>query len=131
MDATILCVDDEENQLVLRKLVLERAGYRVLTAKSPARAIELFQSDAIDLVIVDYYMPGMSGLSLARELLRQRKLPVVILSAYAELPGESIGAADAWITKGTASERLLSTLAALLAQNPRPSAVQQSSDTDA
>ena len=115
--ATILCVDDEENQLVLRKLLLERAGYRVLTAESPTRAIELFRSDAIDLVILDYYMPGMNGLSLAREILRQKKLPVVVLSAYAELPGESLGTADTWIMKGTASEELLRRIAELLARS--------------
>ena len=86
--ATILCIDDEENQLVLRKLMLERAGYRVLTAESPAEAIALFGSDTVDLVIVDYYMPGMNGLALAREILRQKKLPIVVLSAYAELPAD-------------------------------------------
>ena len=116
MDTTILCVDDEENQLTLRRLMLEKAGYRVLIAESPAKAIELFRSDAVDLVIVDYYMPGMNGLSLARELLREKKLPIVVLSAYAELPGESIGMADMWITKGTAAEELLTKLAELLSR---------------
>jgi CheY-like chemotaxis protein len=111
---TILCVDDEENQLVLRKLVLERAGYHVLTAESAVKAMELFGSKPIDLVIVDYYMPGMNGLALATELLRQKKVPVVMLSAYAELPGESIGIADIWITKGNAAENLLTTVAELL-----------------
>jgi len=115
---TILCVDDEENQLVLRKLMLERAGYRVLTAESPMEAIALFGSDSVDLLIVDYYMPGMNGLALAREILQQKKLPVVILSAYAELPGESIGAADTWIMKGTASEELLKRIAELLKRSP-------------
>ena len=115
--ATILCVDDEENQLALRKLMLERVGYRVLTAESPAKAIELFQSDTVDLVILDYYMPGMNGLSLAREILQQKRLPVVVLSAYAELPGESIGTADTWIMKGTASEELLRRIAELLARS--------------
>ena len=115
--ATILCIDDEENQLVLRKLMLERAGYRVLTAESPAEAIALFGSDTVDLVIVDYYMPGMNGLALAREILRQRKLPIVVLSAYAELPGESIGTADTWIMKGTGSEELLRRIAELLSRS--------------
>ena len=118
--ATILCIDDEENQLVLRKLMLERAGYRVLTAASPAEAIALFRSDTVDLVIVDYYMPGMNGLALAREILRQKKLPVVVLSAYAELPGESIGTADTWIMKGTASEELLRKIAELLSRSSAP-----------
>jgi len=115
--ATILCIDDEENQLVLRKLMLEQAGYRVLTAESPAEAIRLFGSDTVDLVIVDYYMPGMNGLALAREILRQKKLPIVVLSAYAELPGESIGTADTWIMKGAASEELLKRIAELLSRS--------------
>ena len=114
--ATILCIDDEENQLVLRKLMLERAGYRVLTAESPAQAIALFGSDTVDLVIVDY-MPGMNGLALAREILRRKKLPIVVLSAYAELPGESIGTADTWIMKGTGSEELLRRIAELLSRS--------------
>jgi len=115
--ATILCIDDEENQLALRKLMLERAGYRVLTAESPAEAIALFGSDTVDLVIVDYYMPGMNGLALAREILRQKKLPIVVLSAYAELPGESIGTADTWIMKGAASEELLKRITELLSRS--------------
>jgi DNA-binding response OmpR family regulator len=115
--ATILCIDDEENQLALRKLMLERAGYRVLTAESPEQAIALFGSDTVDLVIVDYYMPGMNGLALAREILRQKKLPVVVLSAYAELPGESIGTADTWIMKGAGSEELLRRVAELLSRS--------------
>jgi len=115
--ATILCIDDEENQLALRKLMLERAGYRVLTAESPEQAIALFGSDTVDLVFVDYYMPGMNGLALAREILRQKKLPVVVLSAYAELPGESIGTADTWIMKGAGSEELLRRIAELLSRS--------------
>lgn len=114
MNATILCVDDDENQLALRRLMLEQAGYRVLTAESPAKAIELFRSDAVDLVIVDYYMPGMNGLRLARELMREKKVPLVVLSAYAELPGESIGTADLWITKGSGPAELLARLPELL-----------------
>jgi len=115
-DATILCVDDEPNQLALRRLMLERVGYRVLTAETPAKAMEIFRADSIDLVILDYFMPGQNGLGLARELLKQRKLPIVMLSAYAELPGESLGTADAWILKGAASGELLNKLADLLSR---------------
>jgi CheY-like chemotaxis protein len=114
MDATILCVDDEPNQLVLRKLMLEKAGYRVLTAESPMQALEIFGRQPVDLVIVDYYMPGMTGLALASNLLQQRKIPVMVLSAYPELPGESIGLANIWVSKGTPPEELLTKLADLL-----------------
>ncbi len=120
--ATILCVDDEENQLILRKLMLERAGYRVVTCNSAAKAIELFRSEAIDLVIVDYYMPGMNGLSLARELRQTKRVPVVVLSAFVELPGETIGSADVWVTKGISSEELLTRLEELLNKGNSPPA---------
>jgi len=49
--------------------------------------------------------------------LRQKKLPIVVLSAYAELPGESIGTADTWIMKGAASEELLKRIAELLSRS--------------
>jgi two-component system, OmpR family, response regulator len=118
--ATILCVDDEENQLILRKLLLEQAGYRVLTSNSAAKAIELFRSETIDLVIVDYYMPGMNGLSLARELRQTKKVPIVVLSAFVELPGETIGTADVWVTKGITTEELLTQLEKLLNKRDFP-----------
>jgi len=115
--ATILCVDDEENQLVLRKLLLENAGYRVLTADSFRSAVEIFTSNAIDLAVVDYWMTGGNGVQLASELKHYREsLPIVILSAYSELPGETIGIADAWITKGGASQALLAKIEELLAR---------------
>jgi CheY-like chemotaxis protein len=114
---TILCVDDEANQLVLRKLLLENAGYRVLTADSSRSALEIFTSHAIDLAVVDYWMTGGNGVQLASELKRYREsLPIVILSAYSELPGETIGIADAWITKGGASQTLLAKIEELLAR---------------
>ncbi len=120
--ATILCVDDEENQLMLRKLMLERAGYRVVTCNSAAKAIELFRSKTIDLVIVDYYMPGMNGLSLARELRQTKKVPTVVLSAFVELPGETIGTADVWVTKGITPEELLTRIEELLKSGQIPPA---------
>ena len=113
--ATILCVDDEANQLILRKLLLENAGYRVLTADSFRSALATFLSHAIDLAVVDYWMTGGNGVQLASELKRhQESLPIVILSAYSELPWETIGIADAWITKGGASQTLLAKIEELL-----------------
>ena len=44
----ILCVDDEENPLVLRKFLLQKAGYEVITAKSGLEALKIASSEAID-----------------------------------------------------------------------------------
>jgi CheY-like chemotaxis protein len=121
-NATLLCVDDEASQLVLRKLLLENAGYRVLTASSLRAALRIFQDHPVDLAVLDYWMAGGNGVQLAIELRRHNKdLPIVILSAYSELPGETISIADAWITKGAASETLLGKIAELLRKPLEPS----------
>ena len=114
--ATILCVDDEESGLQIRKLLLESAGYEVLTARSGQDGIRLFKERKIDLVVVDYWMGGMNGLAFAREVRRiNAATPIVILSAYASLPGETLGLADLWIRKGEEDPQyLLSKLKQLL-----------------
>src|SRR5690348_89887 len=57
----ILCVDDEETPLVLRKFLLQKAGYEVLTARSAEEALAIASTSAVDLVLSDYLMPGTTG----------------------------------------------------------------------
>jgi len=84
---TVLCIDDEDNQLLLRKLLLEEAGYRVFTATSGEEGIRVFQAEQVDVVIVDYWMSRMNGLVVARALKTLRSIiPIIMLSGYAELP---------------------------------------------
>jgi CheY-like chemotaxis protein len=62
---TLLCIDDEENGLKLRKLLFERQGYQILTAPDGRTAIDIFKIQSIDAVIVDYRMPNMDGAVVA------------------------------------------------------------------
>jgi DNA-binding NtrC family response regulator len=95
----ILCVDDETNALTLRKLVLERAGYQVLTANSAADALGVISSTPVDLVLSDQLMPGGSGTDLARQIKDKKPgLPVVIISGVNELPSDSSNA-DLFMSK--------------------------------
>lgn len=120
---TILCIDDEEPGLLVRKALLESVGYRVLTALSGTKGIEIFRSQPVDAVIVDYWMAGKNGLAVGRELKRiNRSIPIIMLSAYTSLPDESIGAADLWIQKGGDTQQLLDRLANLLKERPRSAA---------
>ena len=64
----ILCVDDEENQLAVRKLVLESEGFSVLTASSGQQALDLLPRHPIDLVLSDHLMPGLTGTELTRQI---------------------------------------------------------------
>jgi two-component system, OmpR family, response regulator CpxR len=99
--ATVLCIDDEQTALQLRKTLLESAGYRVLSAKSGALGIKAFKTEPVDAVVLDYWMADMNGLQVAREIRKLNpSIPIIILSAYGELLDESLGLADLWITKG-------------------------------
>ncbi len=66
----ILVVDDQDEVLCSARSLLERHGYAVLTAASGAQALELFKAHEIDLVLVDYFIPGMTGEALVREIRR-------------------------------------------------------------
>jgi CheY-like chemotaxis protein len=114
--ATILCVDDEEPGLVVRKILLEQAGYHVLTARSGPEGIKLFKSTPVDAVVLDYWMAGMNGVAVARELKRlDSGIPIIILSAYGTLLDETLGLAEVWIRKGEEDPQyLLAQLSELL-----------------
>jgi CheY-like chemotaxis protein len=113
--ATRLCIDDETAGLAVRKRVLESAGYRVLATRAAEDGIRLFQTETFDLVICDYWMPSMNGISTARELKRINKsVPVIILSGLSQLPDETIGVADRWILKDEGPEYLLNAIQSLL-----------------
>jgi CheY-like chemotaxis protein len=95
----ILCVDDEPNALILRKMVLERAGFSVLTANSLVQAIQVISSSPIDLVLSDQLMPGGTGTDLARQLKATHPtLPIIIISGVNEMPPEA-DQADLFMSK--------------------------------
>ena len=95
---TVLCVDDEPTAL---QSVLESEGYKVLLVKSGVQGINVFNSQAVDAVVLDYWMKDMSGLQVARQMRQlNRTVPIIILSAYIELLDESVGLVDVWIRKG-------------------------------
>jgi two-component system, OmpR family, response regulator CpxR len=96
---TILCVDDEENQLTVRKFVLESEGYVVLTASSGQEALNILNSHRIDLVLSDHLMPGLTGTELARQIkARDPKLPVILISAVNDVPADA-AYADLFMSK--------------------------------
>jgi two-component system response regulator CpxR len=116
--ATVLCIDDEQTALQLRRTLLESAGYKVLAAKSGALGIQIFGSEPVHAVVLDYWMADMNGLQVARQIRKVNpSVPIIILSAYGELLDESLGIADLWIRKGEEDPQyLLKKLGQLLKQ---------------
>jgi CheY-like chemotaxis protein len=105
---TVLCVDDEKIGLRVRKLMLEGRGFRVLTATTGQQGLELFDQNHVDVVVLDYYMPGLNGGDVAAELKRRRSdIPIIFFSAYFSLPPQALELASAFITKGDPPEVLI------------------------
>jgi CheY-like chemotaxis protein len=111
---TILCVDDEENPRTLRKLVLQKQGYQVVTAASGAEALEVLDRVNINLVLSDQMMPGMTGTELTKSLKAMRpSMPVILISGVNEIPADA-SYADRFISKVGGPELLFKTVAEVL-----------------
>jgi CheY-like chemotaxis protein len=113
---TILCVEDEQLQLKLRRLLFESVGYTVFEALSGAAALEVFRSHNVDAVVMDYSIAGTDGVSLATQLKAFRPgTPIIVLSGS---PPESSleGVVDCWYRKfDIEPEELLAKVHSLLA----------------
>lgn len=95
----ILCVDDEEIPRTLRKLVLEKQGYTVVTAASGREALEVLEGRSVDLVLSDQMMPGMSGTELTKIVkLARPTMPVILISGMNEIPPDA-SFADRFVSK--------------------------------
>lgn len=113
----VLCVDDELVGLKVRKILLERAGYQVLTAVDGTSGLSLFEAEPIEAVVLDYSMPGMHGGEVASRMRRIKpNVPILLLSAYIGLPIEVTSLVDLYMTKGEGAPVLLQKLESLLQQ---------------
>jgi CheY-like chemotaxis protein len=111
---TILCVDDEETPRILRKLILQKQGYQVLTAASGAEALELLDLANITLILSDQMMPGMTGTELTKSVKAIRPtMPVILISGVNEIPADA-SYADRFISKVGGPELLFKTVAEVL-----------------
>jgi len=113
---TILCVDDEETPRTLRKLILQKQGYQVVTAASGEEALEVLNRANIDLVLSDQMMPGMTGTELTKSVKAMRPaMPVILISGMNEIP-EDASYADRFISKIGGPELLFKTVLDVLTE---------------
>ena len=110
----ILCIDDAEIALRVRKLLLTNAGYSVLTAASGEEGFEVFKQNPVDLVIADHFLSDKTGAEIAQEMKECKpNVPILIVSAAAEQP-TGLEFADGFISKGEGPDALLDAIAQLL-----------------
>jgi two-component system response regulator CpxR len=97
---TILCVDDNEQALSIRKIMLETRGYRVLACNSGQQALDAFRRGGVDLVLTDLIMPGVDGSRLIEEIKRvSPQIPAVLISGRSKIY-ERETLADVFLSKG-------------------------------
>lgn len=98
----VLVVDDEKMIRSLLKMSLQRMGYEVTTADDGAEALDLFQTEQFDLVLLDILMPKVDGFTVCSEVRRESDVPIVMLTALNRpddiVRGLELGA-DNYITK--------------------------------
>ena len=115
--ATILLVDDEDAVQKLLTYPLEQEGFRVLQARDGEEALERFEHEEVDLVVLDLMLPALDGLDVCRRLRAQSSVPIIMLTARDDELDKVVGlelGADDYITKPFSIREFRSRVRALL-----------------
>jgi two-component system response regulator CpxR len=118
---TILCVDDNDQSLSIRKVMLETRGYRVIACSDPLRALEEFHKGGVDLVLTDLVMPNLDGIELIRQIKAMSpETPAILFSGKIKVY-ERDTQADVFLPKGMyAPAELLERIRLLLVRKRGP-----------
>jgi two-component system response regulator CpxR len=125
---TILCVDDNEQSLSIRKVLLETRGYRVIACTKGEDALEIFKHGGIDLVLTDLIMPGYDGTKLIEQIKAiSPHTPAILLSGKVRIYDRDTQA-DVFLPKGMyAPAELLERIRLLLIRKRGPKRISPSS----
>ena len=118
---TVLCIDDDRQILILREAVLRDEGFQVVTAHDGRTGIALANEQKVDIVLLDYFMPDMSGEEVAQALKQKNPaLPIILCSDY-EVPESTFKLVDAFVAKGDVPEFLVMTVKSVIGRKKPPS----------
>ena len=118
---TILCVDDNEQSLSMRKVMLETRGYRVISCATAEEAWEIFKAGGIDLVLSDFVLPGRDGQKLIEDIKNlSPQTPAILFSGKVKFYDRECRA-DLFLPKGAyAPMELLERIRLLLVRKRGP-----------
>lgn len=120
MTPSILVIEDEAALVELLRYNLEREGFEVVATPSGEEALMIVEERRVDLILLDWMLPHMSGIEVCRQLRRKpetRNLPVIMLTARGEQADRVRGldtGADDYITKPFAPEELIARIRAVM-----------------
>ena len=113
---TVLLVDDDQAIQLLYQEEFKDEGYRVVSATDGEKALELFNQEKPDLVILDIQMPGLNGIEVLRQMkMIDASIPIILSSAYHEYK-QDLGAwaSDEYVVKSSDLSELKQTVHRLL-----------------
>ncbi len=122
---TILIVDDEEHILELIEYNLYQNQFHALTAQTGEEALALLEKEKIDLVLLDWMLPGISGIDVLKQIRKSDKLseiPVILLTAKGEEIDKVLGlelGADDYISKPFGIHELVARVKAVLRRSAK------------
>ncbi len=116
--ATILLVEDEQNQRLLYEEELKLEGYNIVTASDGKGALERVQEHLPDIVVMDINMPKMDGIeAMGKILSKNKRVPIIINTAYSNYKNNFMSwAADAYVIKSSDLTELKDKIKELLAK---------------
>jgi len=116
MSTTVLLVDDDVRHLELRRLAMQMSGFTVINAASPVEAISILNGNSscnIDVAVLDYEMPLMTGCLLADYLkTRYPKLKTVLYSGAINIPENEMRSVDVFVPKSSGVAALVASIVA-------------------
>ena len=117
MQTKILITDDDRSILELIRLYLEKEGYLCITAENGKEALNKFESEKPDLVILDIMMPEIDGWQVCREIRKTSETPIIMLTAKGETFDKVLGlelGADDYMVKPFETKELVARIKSIL-----------------
>jgi DNA-binding NtrC family response regulator len=104
----LLCIDDRPHLLELRKTTLESVGFSVQTASSVMSAMKMLEETPVAAILLEYKLEGMDAEAVAFHLKRRfPHLPIILLSAFSDIPERVLWLVDEYVMKSEPLEGLL------------------------
>ncbi len=113
----ILIVDDDQNICELLRLYAEKEGYTVALAHDGRKAVECFEQESPDIILLDIMLPELDGWQVCREIRKKSQCPIIMLTAKGETFDKVLGlelGADDYVVKPFEMKEVLARIKAVL-----------------
>ena len=121
-NSKIMVVDDDANICELLRLYLEKEGFDPVIAPNGVKALELFDSEKPDLILLDVMMPQLDGWQVCREIRKKSQCPIIMLTAKGEVFDKVLGlelGADDYVVKPFEAKEVIARINACLLYTSR------------